>query len=294
LLAAVALPAFGAKLFAVTPSGSTELLFPNEPTAAIGKLSSTCIDARWTISSSTSNELVCEVPMSFGQEFLGQLLLGNSYSTQPREFVRFNVAEINGVSRVQASGWIELQMAFGQIRRTALSGPDLQNNMTIFMLKAGGKFPPGTTFPNHVAMGIQNAGVPLPTGIGLKITSFDPGSAAEQAGLKIGDVITGIAGRHFKNALQVLDAEAKATESDAYPVEFLRDGQRMTLTLNRAFRPTVTQAVVRSPPAEPALATSPLGSMDPADELAKLAKLRDQGIITPEEFAAQKKKLLGN
>jgi hypothetical protein len=30
----------------------------------------------------------------------------------------------------------------------------------------------------------------------------------------------------------------------------------------------------------------------PADELSKLAALRDQGILTPEEFAAQKAKLL--
>jgi hypothetical protein len=32
----------------------------------------------------------------------------------------------------------------------------------------------------------------------------------------------------------------------------------------------------------------------PADELTKLAALRDQGIVTEEEFAAQKQRLLGS
>ncbi|WP_227999757.1 SHOCT domain-containing protein [Mycolicibacterium sp. P1-5] len=34
-------------------------------------------------------------------------------------------------------------------------------------------------------------------------------------------------------------------------------------------------------------------SVSVADELAKLAKLRDDGVLTPDEFAAQKAKLLG-
>ena len=32
---------------------------------------------------------------------------------------------------------------------------------------------------------------------------------------------------------------------------------------------------------------------DPAEQLTKLAELRDQGIITPEDFDAKKKQLLG-
>ena len=43
-------------------------------------------------------------------------------------------------------------------------------------------------------------------------------------------------------------------------------------------------------PAEPVPATSPISA---ADEIAKLAALRDSGAITDEEFAAYKAKLLG-
>jgi hypothetical protein len=38
---------------------------------------------------------------------------------------------------------------------------------------------------------------------------------------------------------------------------------------------------------------APGGGAGAADELAKLAGLRDQGVITEQEFAAQKAKLLG-
>jgi hypothetical protein len=38
---------------------------------------------------------------------------------------------------------------------------------------------------------------------------------------------------------------------------------------------------------------SPAASMSPEDEIVKLASLRDQGIITPEDFELKKKQLLG-
>jgi hypothetical protein len=47
----------------------------------------------------------------------------------------------------------------------------------------------------------------------------------------------------------------------------------------QAFRSYVQQAASPSPSS--------------ADELAKLAQLRDQGVITPQEFESQKAKLLG-
>jgi hypothetical protein len=44
-------------------------------------------------------------------------------------------------------------------------------------------------------------------------------------------------------------------------------------------------------PAAPAAAAGP--PVDVADQLRKLAELRDQGILTEEEFAVQKQRLLG-
>jgi hypothetical protein len=50
-------------------------------------------------------------------------------------------------------------------------------------------------------------------------------------------------------------------------------------------------------PAEPAPAApaaAPVAEADPVAELRELAKLRDDGILTEEEFTAQKRKILGS
>ena len=48
-----------------------------------------------------------------------------------------------------------------------------------------------------------------------------------------------------------------------------------------------------TPPHVPAQAPAPEAAVDVADQLRKLADLRDQGILTEEEFPAQKSRLLG-
>ena len=45
--------------------------------------------------------------------------------------------------------------------------------------------------------------------------------------------------------------------------------------------------------APPAPAPAPAPAADPVAELRELAKLRDDGILTEEEFAAEKRKILG-
>ncbi|KQN19629.1 serine protease [Sphingomonas sp. Leaf33] len=293
LLAAIALcaasPALADEFLAVTPSGMAEMAFGEKPATTIGKLSSKCIDARWTVTSSTQTELVCEAPMNFGQSLLGQMLMGNSYSTPPRRFFRFNVAEVNGVSRVQASGWMELQMAFGQMKRTDFSGPEFQNSVMSFMAAAGGAYPVGTTFPNHAALGVQADNVQQGKLVSFRLTAVEPDSAASKAGLQVGDLVTHIAGKQFKNTDDYLDATAKAAKTENYEVQVTRAGKSMKVLVPRAFRAPITQGVAAvSEPVTPV----PAGGMSIADELAKLAKLKEQGLLTDAEFDAQKKKLL--
>jgi Short C-terminal domain len=54
------------------------------------------------------------------------------------------------------------------------------------------------------------------------------------------------------------------------------------------------QAARNAPPeAEPLAPAAPEGpAVDPTEQLTKLAELRDQGILTEEEFAVQKTKIL--
>jgi HAMP domain-containing protein len=55
------------------------------------------------------------------------------------------------------------------------------------------------------------------------------------------------------------------------------------------------QAQYAAPPPQPAPAPppAPAGAADMTDELERLATLRNQGVLTDEEFAAAKAKLLG-
>jgi Short C-terminal domain len=54
------------------------------------------------------------------------------------------------------------------------------------------------------------------------------------------------------------------------------------------------QAPVAPPPPVPSLHAAPAGLSDQSlDQLTKLAALHEQGVLTDEEFAAQKAKILG-
>lgn len=237
----VASPAWADKYFGVTPSGATEVLFDRSGHDVAGALANRCMDARWTVVATSDNQVTCEAPLNMGQSILGQLAMGNSYSTPPRRFFRFNIVEINGVSRVQASGWMELQMAFGQVRRTDFSGPPFHNSLMGFMIGSGGRWPPGTTFPNHAVIGVDGAYVPQGRYMGYRVDRMEPGSAAANGGVQVGDIITRIANKRFRHDEDYLDATAQAAEQPTYRVEVLRNGRSIQLTLQRTFRPAIAQ-----------------------------------------------------
>lgn len=56
LLLSVPAPAFADRYFAVTPSGAAEMLFADPPATVTGRLSSRCIDLKWTVVSSSASE----------------------------------------------------------------------------------------------------------------------------------------------------------------------------------------------------------------------------------------------
>lgn len=266
------------------------MMFSGKPEDVVGRLSGRCIDSKWTVTSSSATELVCEAPLNFGQSVLGQLMMGNSYSTPPRRFFRFNAATVNGVSRVQASGWMELQMAFGQMKRTDFAGPEFQNSIMLFMLSAGGKYPVGTTFPNHAYLGTEYQPVQNGKTYGMTITSLDADAPGSRSGLLVGDTIVSIAGKKFKSTGDILDGFAKGAKTDVYPVTVLRSGREMTVSVARGFKQPSTEVVAAVVDANSA--SAPTASNSLADELGKLAKLKADGVLSDAEFQTQKAKLL--
>lgn len=299
-VACSATPALADEYFAVTPSGQTEAIFDKSVSETTDALAGKCIDVGWTVVESTNTVVVCEAPMNFGQSLVGTLLMGNSYSTPPRTYYRFNVAGVRGASRVQASGWMELQMAFGQTRRNDFVGPEFHNGATNFLVAAGGRLPPGTTFPNHVVLGVELDDSYSKSGV--RVRSVETGSVAEDAGIRAGDMITRLARKRIDSPDDWMDGAAKAAEKESYEVEFTRDGNKKKAILARTFRPAVIAPIGGNDTSRELVEVAGKNEPGPtvnsgtsiADELAKFAKLRADGVISEEEFETQKAKLLNN
>lgn len=292
LLAAVpAAPALADVPYAVTPSGRTEAFFDLPVVEASDRIANGCADNGWTLVSSTPTMVTCELPVSTMQGVLAALTLGNSYSTPARNYIRFNIAGAGSSSRVQATGWIETQMAFGQVRSQEMDGAHYHNNVMALLTNLDGRFPPGTTFPNHAYFGAQFENA---DNAGVRITSVEPGSPADRAGMRAGDLLTRIAKEKIKHGGNLLDGMRHAVKNATFDVEVVRAGSKLKLTLPREYRAQIVgPAFAEKPEPEPPVLAQQIVPLSPADELAKFAKLRDDGVITEDEFAAQKKRLLG-
>lgn len=296
LVLAVAIPAAPALAdvpYAVTPSGRTEAYFDLPVVGTSDRIANGCADNGWTLTNSTPTMVTCELPVSTMQGILAALTMGNQYSTPPKNYIRFNIAGSGQASRVQATGWIETQMAFGQVRTQEMDGAHYHNNVTALLTNLDGRLPPGTAFPNHAYFGTQfeNAA----DNKGVIITSVEPGSPAERAGIQPGDRLIKISKEKIKHGGNLLDGMRHATKAETFEVELVRADKTLKLTLPREYREEIVGpafADLPPEPAAPALAQQ-IVPLSPADELAKFAKLKAEGVISEEEFAAQKAKLLG-
>jgi hypothetical protein len=281
--------------FAVTPSGSPEAIFDKTLPETISALGSFCMNRGWSITTSTNNQVTCEVKLSAGQSIVGQLLMGNSYSTPPRQFVLFSASQLGPSTRVQASSWMELQMAFGQTKRNEFTDAGSYNAELGMLGTAGGRLPPGTTFPNHAFMGFDADATQQDGKQALRVKTITEGGPAAKAGLQLGDVIYQIAGKRWKDDASYLDATAKAVATSTYKVQVMRSGKPLDLVFERAYRPTVEAPPVINKPTPTAAAAegaAPPSGGSIADELSKLADLRARGILTDAEFKLQKSRLL--
>ena len=72
-------------------------------------------------------------------------------------------------------------------------------------------------------------GDPLDSGAGVAIKTVRPGSPAEAAGLKVGDVLTTLDGRWTSSTADAYAAANGATPGQAVEVVVLRDGQELKL-----------------------------------------------------------------
>lgn len=224
---------------AITPSGLPDAIFASTTAEnAVSKLANACMNRGWSISSQTSSQLICEIPVNGFKAAMQQMLIGNSYSTTPRSFVRFSVASLADNARAQANAWVETQMALGQMRQQPYQDDATIDNLMAFMIEAGGELPPGTVFPG-VYLGING---PIATDgkrTWFQVDKLAPGAAADRGGIRIGDKITSVAGKTFKDYGDFRKKVNKVAAGVQYPVTILRGGEQMTLQLVAETRPAV-------------------------------------------------------
>lgn len=294
LFLVLATPAMADEPYALTPSGATEAYFDMGITETSDLLANQCVDLGWTMVSSTDTTVVCEVPVSFGNRLLSALAAPR-YSTPPRQFFRFNLATAQGYTRVQTSSWQETQTAFGQTQRVDLESENYHNNVMGFLTAIGGYFPPNTEFPNHAAMDVDYEFVETPRD-GMLLTGVRPDGPFAQAGLRGGDIVTRIAGERIKDTNDLSDGLHKAIRDDAFEVQFYRQGDRMEIQVPLEFREAagpLPEPTFVTDADEPTTTTIVQNEFSIAEELARFAALRDQGVLTDEEFEVQKARLLG-
>jgi membrane-associated protease RseP (regulator of RpoE activity) len=293
-LVVAASPALADEPYAVTPSGRTESIFDLSVVETSDKIANGCADVGWTLVNTTSTMVVCEARLSTMQSVLAALALGNAYSTPPKQFLRFNIAGLGRSSRVQATGWMETQMAFGQTRTQEMTAANYHNNVMNFFQNLGGRFPPGTSFPNHAYLGTGWGSYDPKTG--LTIASVEPGSPAERAGVLPGDILVRIAREKIKSPDDILDGLRNAAKAPTFDLEVRRGGKLQKLSVATEHRAEVTGPALANlaPEPGPDAPTQAVLPLSPADELAKFAKLHEAGILSDEEFAKQKAKLLGS
>lgn len=214
---------------------------------AVAQVQSKCMDKGWMVSSQTTNQVVCEIPMGIFQAALTQMLVGNSYSTTPEMFTRFSLAQVGDHTRVQTQTWAETQMAFGQMQQQAYSDDGTYNNMLGFLAESGAQFPVGTTFTSRAYLGVEGDDATWMNGrrsaYGYRIKNMIVGAPGSGLGLHDGDVVTEINGRGLRNTEAFTAALDRQRVGQAITITIQRDGQEMTLTGVAKGRPTITQII---------------------------------------------------
>jgi len=104
--------------------------------------------------------------------------------------------------------------------------------------------------------------------------------------------------QHTGKKLEDLDEEQMETAMDELNIEAVEPTDEEMAQLDAGDAPAASPAPAASTAAAPAASTAPApaaSSSDPSylDELEKLSKLHEEGVITDEEFEAKKKQILG-
>jgi len=233
---------------ATTPSGRPEMIFAYTPVdQAVASVSSKCMDRGWMVTQQLPGQVVCEIPMGVFQSALTQMLIGNSYSSPPKQFIRISMAQTGDHTRVQTQTWAETQMAFGQMQHHQYTDDNTYNASMVFMGEAGAQFPVGTTFTGAAYLGVEGEAAQWQDGrrsaYGWRITKVTSGSPSARMGVQVGDIIGKINNRGFRDDAGFLAQLDRARIGQPLALLIVRAGQNQTLSGTAEGRPTITTLV---------------------------------------------------
>jgi hypothetical protein len=233
-----------------TPSGRPEALFlTGEVSEAAGQVASGCMNAGMTVVSNNGYQVVCEVAMTMTQSVVTQLAIGNSYSTTPRQFIQFNLADTGDAVRAQATGWVETQMAFGQMRRMPIDQSIAwKNQMQQALFSVGGVPVPGTVDSSAKAkIGFLMADLSPDGKVGERgavfVSGVFPGGPAEVAGLQVCDRVDYVNGAKVVNVAGYTLEASRTAAGSPIKITVTRGGQSLDLNV------VATTGAIRMDPA---------------------------------------------
>lgn len=115
-------------------SGKPEMLFEKSNIKEVrNKVKNECLDKNLEFEARGDRVLHCWGGMQGASSVAAQLLIGNSYSTTPVKKINFYFTQKSSDVLVKASGWVETQMAFGQVRRMELTTNQDKNALYFFL-----------------------------------------------------------------------------------------------------------------------------------------------------------------
>jgi hypothetical protein len=233
---------------ATTPSGRAEMMFAYTTAPdALTAVQSTCMDLGWMVTSQSANQVVCEVPMGMMQSAFTQLLIGNSYSTTPRQFARFSMVQVGDHTRVQTQVWAETQMAFGQMQQHQYTDDGTYNNMLNFLGQAGAQFPLGTTFTARPYLGINGVDATWQNGrraqYGHRLQTVVERAPGYQWGMRSGDILIKVNNRTFRDNAGLDNLLNRQRIGQPMTLTVLRDGAEVEVSGLAQGRPQITSYV---------------------------------------------------
>ena len=267
-----------------TPSGRAEMVFAGvQLSDAVTSVSSACMDRGWMITSQINNQVVCEIPLGIWQSAFTQMMIGNSYSTPPKSFVRVSLAQVGEHTRAQTQSWAETQMAFGQLQHHQYQDDGTYNNMLTFLAQAGAQFPVGTTFTSAAYLGVEGEDATWQSGrrrqYGHVLTKVTERAPAHAWGAKAGDIVAKVNNRTFRDDAGFVALLNRQRVGQPMTITVVRDGQEIVLSGTAKGRPTITTLVRPSDvpagqlPVAMQIAAAHLGSVDAAREVVAAADI---------------------